>query len=65
MKKIVLAAVVAGLCSLNLAGADEDIAKFEAGCNAGIAQDCTRAGAQASKRNIGKILREGLRIKRW
>ena len=31
MKKIVLAVVVAGLCSLNLAGADEDIAKFEAG----------------------------------
>ena len=26
MKKIVLAAVVVGLCSLNLAGADEDIA---------------------------------------
>ncbi len=51
MKKIVLAAVVAGLCSLNLAGADEDIAKFEAGCNAGIAQDCTRAGAYYSDKS--------------
>ena len=51
MKKIVLAVVVAGLCSLNLAGADEDIAKFEAGCNAGIAQDCTRAGAYYSDKS--------------
>ena len=42
MKKIVLAVVVAELCSLNLGAADEDIAKFEAGCNAGIAKETAR-----------------------
>ena len=51
MKKVVLVMVVVGLCSLNLAGADEDIAKFEAGCNASIATDCTRAGAYYSDKS--------------
>ena len=35
MKKALVAALTGALCSLNLAGADEDIAKFEAGCNYG------------------------------
>jgi hypothetical protein len=51
MKKALFAALAGVLCSLNLAGADEDIAKFEAGCNAGIAQDCTRAGAYYSDKS--------------
>ena len=51
MKKALVAALTGALCSLNLAGADEDIAKFEAGCNAGIATDCTRAGVYYSDKS--------------
>ena len=46
MKKALVAALTGALCSLNLAGADEDIAKFEAGCNA--RSGCEMLGMQYS-----------------